>query len=710
MQLKNLLSETSKAQLQGYYLHWFPAKEMISARERLASELLEAMTDHLKVRQRFDALPRAPQAFLVSLLLRSGYSGTVEDVRGQKHGRAIEDFEVENILKGLQEAGYIVKTAGTGGYSREVFSIPEELGEALRGTISVEERQPVEMLSLRAFLGTLNGNASEFEGLIRPEEAKRRLEEIADGELKKLVGSALYDHGGVLPRSVAAHAGLLAGPPCATSSPAWRYELEAKRLGTTGILSLKDYGIDLEEEGLFVYQEIVYESGLEEATRGLPESDREISLGVDLIVDLDRALEVLRSEPMEVTREGNVYKKIEERIQGLFVTAQCPEFHDGSPVNHIIDLMRRLQLFDEEDHRIVVDPLRRRVWRKKPLMSKVGQVFEIYRGERRGQRWSFHQTAIREIFTDHLRTIAPGQWLVARPFLTAVVARYLLGLDERKVSGEFHDRCTGDFRNETLVVPPSKLYHDLSYWVLHRLALLGLVDVGYREGSFHALKLSKLGLRCLGVVKLEGSLPSTVEGSPAKELPAALVKEMGPVQEMGPAQGMGPVQEMGLVKEMGSVQEMGQVLVNPDYEILIYPDAVEEAVWMVSLFADRVDSNRVKRYRLTRESVKRGIVAGLEKEEIVTFLEKSAHGTIPHNVLYSLREWTEGVELVRRQKALLLRAQTPSGAELISKILEGHEVPYERLNETTIMVRGGKNERAVKDLQEHFRDHGLYVE
>ena len=311
-------------------------------------------------------------------------------------------------------------------------------------------------------------------------------------------------------------------------------------------------------------------------------------------------------------------------------------------------------------------------------MSKVGQVFEIYRGERRGQRWSFHQTAIREIFTEHLRTIAPGRWLLARSFLTAIIARYLLGLDERKVSAEFHDRCKGDFRNETLVVPISKLFHDLSYWVLHRLALLGLVDVGYREGSFHALKLSKLGQRCLGLASAEGLVRPPVEDSPRPPAPSG--------------------------------EDGGLVLVNPDFEILIYPDSDEEAVWTVSLFADRVDSNRVKRYRLTRESVKRGIVAGLEREEIVSFLERHAHGAIPHNVLYSLREWTEGVELVRRQKGLLLRAQTPSGAELLSKILEGREVPFERLNETTIMVRGGKNERAVTDLQEHFRDHGLYVE
>src|SRR5262245_45094652 len=140
MQLKDLLSGISKAQLQGYYFYWFPGKEMISVRERLAGDLCEAMTDHLRVRQRFDSLSRAQQGFLIALLVRKGYSGTVAEVRAQKHGRIIEDFEVENILKCLQEAGYILRTSGTGGYANEVFSVPMEIGDALRRTVSVEER------------------------------------------------------------------------------------------------------------------------------------------------------------------------------------------------------------------------------------------------------------------------------------------------------------------------------------------------------------------------------------------------------------------------------------------------------------------------------------------------------------------------------------------------------------------------------------------
>jgi XPB/Ssl2-like helicase family protein len=679
MQLKEIFSATPKAELQGFYLHWCPGKEMLSDRERIASELQGAMADHLRVRQRFDSLPRAQQGFLRALLLRDEHAGTVEEVRSHRHGRTIEDFEVENVLKGLQEAGYISRLRGTGGYSREVFGIPDELAGALKRTVAVEERQPAEMLSLRAHLASLDGGRGEVDGLLDPASIRRRVESLEDAALRGLVGVALAEHGGILTHSHAAQAGMPS-----FSAPHLRRQLESSRLGTTGVLSLKDCGIDLEEEGLFLFQEVVYELSLSAARDGQAGNDKEVSLGADLIIDLDRALEVLRHEPLEVTREGNVYKKIEERIASQFVTSHHPEFHDGPAVHQIFDLSRRLRFFDDEEHRIVVDPLRRRTWRKKDLLHKVGQVFDIFLGEKRGQRWSFHQTAIREIFLDHARRIAPGSWLIARPFLTAIVARYLVLLDEGRVRDEFHARLTGDFRNETLVVSVTKLHHDLSYWVLHRLALLGLVDVGYRDGAFHSLRLSRLGAQLLE------SRAAALEPDPTSGARAAPAGG----GEAGAAGGSPPP----------------LVLVNPDFEILMYPDAPEEWVWLASLFADRLDSDHVKRYRLSRESVKRGIVAGLGREEIIQFLETSARGQIPPNVVFSLREWTEGVELVRQQKVILLRSQSPAGAGRLAEILEEREVPYERLNETTIMVRGQKNERAVKELQEHFRDAGLIVE
>ena len=666
MELKTLLSDCSKAQLQSYYLHWFSGKEMVSARERLEVKLTEAMNDPTRARNLFDSLPRAQQGFVISLLLRDGYSGTVAEVREQKHGRIIEDFQVETLLKSLQESGYIAKTTGTGGYASEVFTVARELAVALRRTISVDERQPMEMLSLKRFLHGHNGQGDTAD-LLSPQGAKRRLEQLPD-DARALMRAALREHGGILTHASMPSDDSGGNGASRVNLGDWRRDLESSRLGTTGVLSLKDFGIGFEEDGLLVFQEIVREVNLAETVCAAPENDREISLGVDLVIDIERILEILRIEILEKTREGNVYKKIEERIASQLVTAHFPELHDGSSLGHIVHLCRKLQLLDEEGQRIRVDPIRKRVWRKKPLLTKVKQVFELHLNEKRNQHWSFHQAAIRKIFMEQLRRVSPGSWLVARPFLVAVIAEYLLRLEKDKVQEKFQELCNTDFRNENAVVPLSRLYQDLSYWVLHRLALVGLVDIGYKEGAFHSLMYSKLGMRLFG------------ESSPA---PTAENDESGDVR----------------------------MLVNPDFEILIYPEAPEETSWTVGFFADRVaGSDRVKRYRLTRESVKRGMVAGQTPNEMLEFLDKNAHGKLPANVVFSLREWTEGVELVRLQKVQLLRAQSGDGADVLGGILESKKIPYERLNDTTVMVRGAKNERAVKDLQTHLRDHGLFVE
>ena len=46
----------------------------------------------------------------------------------------------------------------------------------------------------------------------------------------------------------------------------------------------------------------------------------------------------------------------------------------------------------------------------------------------------------------------------------------------------------------------------------------------------------------------------------------------------------------------------------------------------------------------------------------------------------------------------------------LAEVFEEDGIPLERLNETTVAVRGAKNEKAARDLGEKLRQHGLYVE
>ncbi len=511
-----------------------------------------------------------------------------------------------------------------------------------------------------------NGGGS---GAISGIDLEERVTSIGDSKLRAIVKAAVEDHAGIMTLTDCLEGNFLSADgefgrngSSVLDRAAWRRELETLGIGTTGVISLRDYGIDLEEQVVIVYQELIRERCSSLYHESFSQNDREVSLGADLLIDLDRLPELLRTEPTLLTREGKVYKKVEEKLTVALVLSQNREVVQDSPVQHLFELGRRLRIFDLDSGRVTFDRLRRRGWRHKPLVKKVAQVFDVYLTEDRGQRWSFHQATLRRLFLEEIQSVSPGRWVVTRPFLNAVVTRYLLGLETNRVRSTYEEERQDNFSHRRLAVPVQSLYHDLSYWVLHRMALLGLVDAGFREDVFYSLRLSRLGHRFFGV-------------------------------ERGP-----------------DTSEAPRLLLNPDFEILVYPEAPDEWSWQVSQFADRLESDYVKRYRISRESVKRSIVSGWKRDEILEFLRQNSYGTPPANVLFSVREWTEGVEFVRKQKVLLLRGQTKTAADRLAGVLEESEIPFERLNETMLAVRGAKNERAVRERQGVLRDWGLIVE
>ena len=135
-----------------------------------------------------------------------------------------------------------------------------------------------------------------------------------------------------------------------------------------------------------------------------------------------------------------------------------------------------------------------------------------------------------------------------------------------------------------LFVPLERLYYDLYHWLVHRLGLLGITDLGYREGHLETIALSSLGAAVLG-------------------------------------------------RKGAAAVHAGGLLVNPDFEILQFPGGAHEAedAFTLSRFAERIGADRVKRYRLTRESVKRAILAGMHLSAIESFLKTRARTAVPRS-------------------------------------------------------------------------------
>ncbi|MGH9360905.1 MAG: helicase-associated domain-containing protein, partial [Thermoanaerobaculia bacterium] len=493
--------------------------------------------------------------------------------------------------------------------------------------------------------------------------------------LRSLVLQALGEHGGILTASrlPSAEAGALP-----LHRQEWRAALERLRLGTTGVISLRDFGIDLEEEGLLIFQELILQNALDRVRGEAPECDREVSLGVDLLVDLERILEIVHMEQVEVTREGTLFKKTEERIGPKLITPGCAEVFNGEAVQFLFGLCRRLNFFDLDGARLRCDQIRRRAWAVKRPLAKIREIFALLQLESRSVRWSFHQVALRELFTASLTALPPGKWVEARALFAAAVASYLLSLKQRGVDAEFRRRANEDFHHEKLMAPLEKLHHDLSYWVLHRLALLGLVDLGYRKKSLEALRLSPLGAQFFSLQAAASSPLGSPEGRMASP----------------------------------SAEGAAKMIVNPDFEVLLFPGDERQAELTLTLshFADCVASERVKRYQVNAESVKRGVIGGMEVGAILGFLDANSSGPLPPNVRYSIREWGEGVEPIQRQWVLLLRARSKAGAERLQALLEAHEVPCERFGDSGLLVQAARGERVLRELREALRDQGLYLE
>jgi len=652
MTLAEFLSEMKKSQLQAFHLHWSPGEEVSSSRETLLANLARAMGDPAIVRERFDRLKRPQRDFLLSLLGRDAYTATSRTIRQSGAGQRIEDFELKSAVETLRDQGFIQSRtshrwvdAGT-----EEYVIPRELGDALRATIDIEEREPKAILGL----GPRVAPVGDDPAIAVP----AAIGQLADPVLRSLATRAIEDHDGILPRS---HAHI-EGDRVRINRPEWRRALEDAGIGTTGVLSLKDYGIEVGEEALVIYPRNVYAVERRRAAESPEEIDGELSLGVDLIIDLARLLDILRTEPPELTRDGTLYKKSEEKLAPKFVLYPHADRFEGRIVEKLISLAGRLHLLDRDAARLRPDTVRVRLWEKKDIVERTRAILELFLADGMGTRGSFHQRALREIFIDELAAVG-DRWARMRSLLSATVARFLAEIDSRGIGREFQTRIRGEVGHESLIVPFSRLHHDLSYWIVNRLSLLGIVDLGYRGAHVAAVRVSALGAAVLGLPWPEGG----------DEKP---------------------------------------LLVNPDFEVMLFPGGRRswEVAHTVSRFADRTGWEQVKRYRLHRESIKRGVLSGLTPDAIVSFLSEEGRAPIPKNVAYSIREWSEGVEFIRRQRAVLLRGQSAEGIARLAEALRRRGIAFEAATDLILVVRGTRNEKALTIAREELREEGLFLD
>lgn len=77
----------------------------------------------------------------------------------------------------------------------------------------------------------------------------------------------------------------------------------------------------------------------------------------------------------------------------------------------------------------------------------------------------------------------------------------------------------------------------------------------------------------------------------------------------------------------------------PDFDMLVPPEAGPDVIWMLEQCAERVTRDRMSIYRLTRERFISAIASGYGLPAVIEFLDQYALTGIPENVRIALADW-----------------------------------------------------------------------
>jgi len=153
--------------------------------------------------------------------------------------------------------------------------------------------------------------------------------------------------------------------------------------------------------------------------------------------------------------------------------------------------------------------------------------------------------------------------------------------------------------------------------------------------------------------------------------------------------------------------DVSRVIVQPDFTIVVIGLAAGPSAELAP-FCDRVQGSAGQgslTFRLSRESVQKGLAAGLEPAEVFGRLERLSSTPLPQNVAAQLRTWCDWVRKVSAGPATLIRCPDEAAAE---RVLAALGKSAERLGERLVAWPGGGGLNAA--LRRKLQEQGIVVE
>ncbi|MBP1961250.1 helicase-associated domain-containing protein [Paenibacillus aceris] len=121
----------------------------------------------------------------------------------------------------------------------------------------------------------------------------------------------------------------------------------------------------------------------------------------------------------------------------------------------------------------------------------------------------------------------------------------------------------------------------------------------------------------------------------------------------------------GRANSMEQQAKVPSLYVQPDFEILLLPDAALRTEWDIASFADLKQTDHVRTYHVTKESFYRAWEAGNSSEEIIRMLQENAYYDVPEPVILTLRQWGEQAGKVHFEEVTLLRCRSSEIADAL---------------------------------------------
>lgn len=588
--LARALASRSESELLDLHDRWVggspPAK-----RPELVNALRSRMTDPVAVAETCGSLYGDLAPVFRVLAEKPGNGLRLSEVRRAASGNGVQDRSVRSALSDLVSTGLVAQLAtGINGSSVELWGVPEELGEVLQ-QVATGGDEPVSMLTLSGWLarwferrqpgGDHGPQVRRMYKLLAGESAVLgRIEGLKD-KFRGAFHRIAVEAGGILP--MARFEEFAPG----VSPRAFQEALEEASLGTLTELDLETSGIRQRGRVAVLFHETVLAYLRRHAASGPQQYQHVASIGVDFVSNFSRFASFVEGDTVRFTVRGTIFKSTGKRIADQLLPNPGREF-------------RRLEILELEYRFALAHRMIDRTGKRSFRLTERGQDFlRQTRVEKQRQMLDWliedrdlpgdlaHQLRLRRTALRYIKRLEPGLWYDAM-FLPFVARNHHLatlsaGLTRRE-DGSFPVRSSANLQS---------LSWNLFVWVRKYLYLLGIIDMAYDDsGRAVAMRLTQMGAELLDVL-------------PGRELEGA-----------------------------------GHVVVNPDFEVVLFPDKrSHELVYRLDRFCEREFTDSLYHYRITPGSLHRALAEGMELDEVRALLEARSRTPLPQNVIYSLESW-----------------------------------------------------------------------